>query len=51
MFAVGLMNMMWALGLSLWIFLERTLPWGTRLSYLGGIMLITWGTIMLAGAV
>ncbi len=43
LFFGGIMNLYWIAGLALLVLLEKLLPWGTRLSYITGPLLIIWG--------
>jgi predicted metal-binding membrane protein len=51
LFVGGLMNLVWIAALALLILVEKTLPWGGRMSKVTGAALVAWGTIALATAV
>ena len=46
MFAVGVGNLGWMLGLGAVMFIEKTMPWGRRLSAPLGVMLFGWGLML-----
>jgi predicted metal-binding membrane protein len=50
LFVGGLMNLLWIAALALLVLVEKTLPWGGRMSSVTGIALVAWGTVMLATA-
>jgi predicted metal-binding membrane protein len=51
MFAVGVGNLGWMLGLAVVMGVEKNLPWGRRLSLPLAIGLLAWGTLSaVAGA-
>lgn len=50
LFVGGLMNLLWIAALALLILIEKTLPWGGRMSRLTGAALVVWGAVTLAGA-
>lgn len=50
LFVGGVMNMVWAAVIAVWMLGEKVLPWGTRFARLGGIGLIAGGTAALAVA-
>ena len=43
LFFGGIMNLYWISGLAVMVLLEKTLPFGARLSYFTGPLLIIWG--------
>ncbi|HEX9987460.1 MAG TPA: DUF2182 domain-containing protein [Chloroflexia bacterium] len=47
MFAVGVGNLGWMLVLGAVMFIEKTLPWGRRLSTPLGVLLLAWGQILI----
>ena len=47
LFIGGLMNVLWIAGLALLVLLEKTLPWGGRMSRWVGAALIAWGAAVL----
>src|ERR1051325_10306245 len=47
LFVGGLMNLAWVAGIALLVLLEKTLPWGGRMSRLAGVVLIGWGAAAL----
>jgi predicted metal-binding membrane protein len=51
MFVGGLMNPFWMVGIALWVFVEKILPQGNRVSLLGAAGLVAWGGAALAVAV
>lgn len=48
LFVGGLMNLAWIAALALLVLIEKTLPWGGRMSRLAGIAFIAWGAGALA---
>ena len=44
------MNLVWIAALALLILVEKTLPWGGRMSTVVGAALVVWGTITLVHA-
>jgi predicted metal-binding membrane protein len=51
LFVGGLMDLVWIAALALLILIEKTLPWGGRMSTVFGAALVAWGTITLVHAV
>jgi len=51
LFVGGLMNPFWMVGIALWVFVEKILPQGDRVSLLGAAGLVAWGGASLAIAV
>jgi predicted metal-binding membrane protein len=49
LFIGGLMNLLWIGGLAVVVLVEKTLPWGGRMSRIIGAMLVAWGAVMLLG--
>jgi len=47
LFVGGVMNLFWIAGLTLYVWLEKGLPFGHRISRLAGAALILWGTGLL----
>jgi predicted metal-binding membrane protein len=50
LFVGGLMNLLWIAALALLVLIEKTLPWGGRMSRVTGAALVAWGAVTLAGA-
>ncbi|HEX2712739.1 MAG TPA: DUF2182 domain-containing protein, partial [Candidatus Acidoferrales bacterium] len=48
LFVGGVMNLMWAAAIAVWVLAEKTLPWGGRITRLGAIGLIAGGTTAFA---
>jgi predicted metal-binding membrane protein len=48
LFVGGLMNLAWAGGITVLVLLEKTMPWGDRMSRLTGVIFILWGAVSLA---
>ncbi|MFQ5804530.1 MAG: DUF2182 domain-containing protein [Candidatus Methylomirabilales bacterium] len=46
MFAVGVANIGWMLGLGIVMAVEKNIPWGKRLSAPLGVLLLAWGLIL-----
>jgi predicted metal-binding membrane protein len=44
------MNLTWIAGIALLVLIEKTLPWGRRVSQVTGAVLVAWGAITLATA-
>jgi predicted metal-binding membrane protein len=51
LFVGGIMNLAWIAGIALLVLIEKTVPWGRRMSHLTGAVLVAWGVITLATAV
>lgn len=51
LFVGGLMNPFWMVAIALWVFVEKILPRGDRVSLLGAAGLVAWGGASLAIAV
>ena len=51
LFVGGIMNLAWIAGIALLVLIEKTLPWGRRISQATGALLIAWGVITLATVV
>jgi predicted metal-binding membrane protein len=47
LFVGGLMNLAWVAGIALFVLLEKTMPWGGRMSRLTGVLLAIWGAASL----
>jgi predicted metal-binding membrane protein len=50
LFVSGVMNLVWIVGIALYVAFEKLLPLGHRLSRAAGMALIVSGTIVLARA-
>ena len=50
LFVGGLMNLVWVAALALLVLMEKSLPWGSRMSRVTGAALVAWGALTLAGA-
>ena len=50
LFVGGLMNLLWIAALALLVLIEKTLPWGGRMSRVTGAALVAWGAVTLATA-
>ena len=50
LFVGGLMNLLWIAALALLVLVEKTLPWGGRMSRVTGAALVGWGTVTLVTA-
>ena len=50
LFVGGLMNLLWIAALALLVLIEKTLPWGGRMSRVTGAALVGWGTVTLVSA-
>jgi predicted metal-binding membrane protein len=48
LFVGGLMNLAWIAAIALLVLIEKTLPWGGRMSRVAGIVLVAWGAAALA---
>jgi predicted metal-binding membrane protein len=48
LFVGGIMNLAWIAGIALLVLIEKTLPWGKRVSQLTGAVLVAWGAVTLA---
>jgi predicted metal-binding membrane protein len=51
LFVGGLMNLLWVATLALLVLMEKTLPWGGRMSRVTGIVFAAWGIATLATAI
>jgi len=45
LFVGGMMSIAWIGAIALFVLLEKTVPWGDRMSRLGGVLLFVWGVI------
>jgi predicted metal-binding membrane protein len=45
LFVSGLMNLAWIAAVALLVLLEKTMPWGGRMSRLAGALLALWGIV------
>ena len=43
LFVGGLMSVTWIGAISLFVLMEKTIPWGDWVSRLGGLLLVVWG--------
>jgi predicted metal-binding membrane protein len=50
LFVGGIMNLAWIAGIALLVLIEKTLPWGRRVSQVTGAVLVAWGAVILATA-
>lgn len=50
LFVGGVMNFVWIAGIALLVLIEKTVPWGRRVSHVTGAVLVAWGAIALATA-
>jgi hypothetical protein len=50
LFVGGLMNLLWIAALALLVLIEKTLPWGGRMSRVTGAALVAWGAATLVSA-
>jgi predicted metal-binding membrane protein len=50
LFVGGLMNLLWIAALALLVLIEKTLPWGGRMSRVAGAALVVWGVAVLVSA-
>jgi predicted metal-binding membrane protein len=50
LFVGGLMNLLWIAALALLVLIEKTVPWGGRMSRVTGAALVGWGTVTLVSA-
>ena len=48
LFVGGIMNLYWIAGLALFVWLEKTTPYGHWFGRAVGVGLVTWGIIILA---
>ena len=51
LFFGGIMNLYWITGLAVFVLLEKTVPVGHWISYVVGVGLIGWGSVVLAGVI
>ena len=49
LFVGGLMNLLWIGGLAVVVLIEKTLPWGGRMSQIIGAALVALGAVTLFG--
>jgi predicted metal-binding membrane protein len=47
LFVGGLMNLAWVGAITLLVLLEKTMPWGGRMSRVAGAVLAAWGAASL----
>ena len=50
LFVGGVMSLAWVAGIALLVLIEKTLPWGRRVSLGTGAALVAWGAATLATA-
>ena len=50
LFVGGVMSLAWVAGIALLVLVEKTLPWGGRVSLGTGAVLVAWGAATLASA-
>ena len=50
MFAGGVMNLLWAVALTIFVLVEKLLPGGLRFARLGGVLMTLFGAWLVAGA-
>jgi predicted metal-binding membrane protein len=48
LFVGGLMNLAWVGAITLLVLIEKTVPWGGRMSLVAGATLAVWGAATLA---
>jgi predicted metal-binding membrane protein len=51
LFVGGLMNLLWVAALALLVLIEKTLPWGGRMTRITGTVIALWGVATLAVAI
>jgi len=51
LFAGGIMNLYWIVGLAAFVALEKLTPWGVTMSKLAGAVLVAWGTWVVFGSI
>ena len=51
LFVGGLMNLFWVAAIALLVLIEKTMPWGGRMSRVAGIVLALWGVTALVAAI
>jgi len=51
LFVLGVMNLVWIAALATFVLVEKVAPAGHRVSRLTGLLLISWGALMLAGVI
>ena len=49
LFVLGVMNLVWIAALAAFVMLEKIAPKGQMLGRAGGVLLMIWGGLMLAG--
>jgi predicted metal-binding membrane protein len=47
----GIMNLLWIAAIALLVLLEKTVPWGRRMSRVTGSVLVLWGGTILVLAI
>jgi predicted metal-binding membrane protein len=50
-FVLGIMNMMWMAIVSIFMMVEKAYPGSQRISRAAGLILVTWGLWVVAGAI
>jgi predicted metal-binding membrane protein len=48
-FVVGVMNLLWMAGITIFVFVDHVLPMGKWLSKAAGVALVIWGGWKIAG--
>ena len=48
LFVVGVMNLLWVAGITLFVLLEKTLPQAKWIARVSGVLLLVWGMLTLA---
>ena len=51
LFVLGVMNLVWIAALAAFVLLEKIAPKGQLLGRAGGLLLVVWGGLMLAGVI
>ena len=51
LFAGGVMNLYWIVGLAVYVLGEKLLPFGQRIGLIAGAGLVLWGVGLIAGVV
>lgn len=47
LFVGGVMNLYWIIGIALFVLLEKIIPAGHRLGWIGGVGLMAWGSVLI----
>ena len=48
LFVGEVMNLVWIAGIALLVLIEKTMPWGRRVSQMTGVVLVAWGAVTLS---